>query len=290
MSEFFAALSNPAVPFVRYALVAGLVSSPAFGIVGSYVTVKRISSIAGAMAHSVLAGVGLSLFLTSRAIAPWFTPNAGAMVAGILSALLIGAADQYAKEREDTIIGAMWSVGMAVGILLIARTRGYVNPMTYLFGNILVLSASDLWLIVGLDVLVIAVGVLLYPQLQAVAFDEPFMRVRGVNTGAYGMTLLLLCAITIVLLTNVVGIIMVIALLTLPAATVGLFARSLWQMIIGATLITAFVTVIGLGISYSADLPSGSTIIVVTAALYLIALALRAIRTRLDRRKVEAAA
>lgn len=277
MLDFFNALVDPTVPFIRYAFVSGLLGSAAFGIVGSYVTVRRISSMAGAIAHSVLAGVGAALYVGSRFDIGWFTPTIGATVAGLLAALIIGLVSLHSKEREDTVIGAIWAIGMAVGVLFIARTPGYVDPMSYLFGNILLVSRSDLSMIIWLDVVVITLGLLLYRKFQAVSFDEEFALVRGLKAHFYYVLLLLLAALTIVLLAQIVGIIMVIALLTIPPAVAGLFVRSLGGMMAGATLFAALFTSAGMIISYSTDLPSGSVIIVFAGGVYLIALAGRSV-------------
>jgi zinc transport system permease protein len=270
--DFFRALVDPSVPFIRYAFIAGLLGSAAFGIVGSYVTVRRISSMAGAIAHSVLAGVGAALYLENRFGIAWFTPTLGATVAGLLAALIIGLVSLYSREREDTVIGAIWAIGMAVGVLFIARTPGYVDPMSYLFGNILIVSRSDLTMILWLDVLVILTGLLLYRKFQAVSFDEEFSLVRGIRAHLYYVVLLFLAALTIVLLAQIVGIIMVIALLTIPPAVAGIFVRSLAGMMAVATLLAALFTSAGMMISYTLDLPSGSVIIVFAGLVYLITL------------------
>lgn len=284
MLEFFAALTDPAVPFIRYAFFAGLLGSAAFGIVGSYVTVRRISSMAGAIAHSVLAGVGAALYFGSREGFSWLTPTVGAAVAGLLAALLIGLVSLYSKEREDTVIGAIWAVGMAVGVLFIARTPGYVDPMSYLFGNILIVSRSDLSMILWLDILVVILGLLLFRKFQAVSFDEEFALVRGMRARLYYLLLLLLSALTIVLMAQIVGIIMVIALLTIPPAVAGLFARSLGGMMIGATAAAALFTSGGMMLSYTLDLPSGSVIIVFAGGVYLLTLAGRSVARQMNRK------
>lgn len=285
MLEFFQALGNPNVSFLRYALLAGVLSSAAFGVVGSYVTVKRIGSMAGAIAHSVLAGVGISLFLSEARGLTWLHPLVGAVVAAVFAAIVIGLVNIYARQREDTVIAAIWSVGMAVGILFLSRTPGYVNPMTYLFGNVLIVSRADLIGIAALDALVVIVGLLLYPKLQAVAFDEEFARVRGVRTRLHYLALLVLSAVTIVLLTSIVGVILVIALLTLPAGIAGLFSRRLWQMMLGATLLTALFIFSGMAVSYVGDVPSGSTIVVIAGGVYLLTMGGRAIARRITRER-----
>ena len=280
MIEFIRALGNPAVPFLRYALIAGILSSAAFGIVGTYITVRRITYLAGAIAHSVLAGIGLSLYLSEAHGVAWLSPLLGAMVAAIVAGAIIGFVSMYAKEREDTVIGAVWAIGMALGLLLISRTPGYVDPMSYLFGNILILSQRELVLIAVLDLVVIAVGILGYNQFQAVAFDEEFARVRGLRTSVYYLAMILMTALSIVLLTTIVGLIMVIALFTLPAAVGAMMARRLWQVMLLATLFTMIFTTVGLGLSYRYDLPSGPTIIAFAGAVYLVATGVKSLKRR----------
>lgn len=270
MSEFFDALSNPATSFVRYALIAGVLASLAFGVVGTYVVTRRITYIAGAIAHCVLGGIGVGLYLQQVVGWQWCHPMYGAVAASLLAALLIGTVSLYAQQREDTVIGAMWAVGMAIGLLFMAKVPGYVDPMVYLFGNILLISYQDLWLVAGLDLLVVLLGVLFYNKLQAVCFDEEFAEIRGVPVKRYYLLLLCLTALTVVLLVRVIGIVLVIALLTLPAAAAGQLARRLWQMMAIAVVLCMAFVVSGLALSYTAELATGPTIILVAGGVYLL--------------------
>jgi zinc transport system permease protein len=233
--------------------------------------------MAGGISHSVLAGIGLGLFLQHKYDVTWFTPLLGAFFAAIVAALIIGFVSMYAKQREDTVIGAIWAIGMAAGLMLISRTPGYVEPMSYLFGNILIISKTDLILIAVLDAVVVVTAVLLHNQLQAVTFDEEFARVRGLKTRLFFLLVLLLTAITIVLLVTIVGIVMVIALLTLPAAVSGLFSRRMYHMMIFSALFCMVFTTGGLGLSYHWDFPSGSTIILLAGAVYIGTVVVKAI-------------
>jgi len=279
MLEFFTALNNPQIPFLRYAFLAGLIASIAFGVVGSYVVARRITYIAGAISHCVLGGIGASLYAQSKGIG-WLDPILGALIAALLAAIVIGLVSIHAREREDTVIGALWAIGMAVGLLFIASTPGYVDPMSYLFGNILLVTQRDLWFIVGLDVVVVGVSWILYNNFLAVCFDEEYARIRGLNTSAYYLTLLCLTALTIVLLVRVVGIVMVVALLTLPAATAGRFARDLWQMMVLASLLCMVFVSGGLAASYSFNLPAGPVIIIFAGAVYLCVAVAGRLRSR----------
>lgn len=274
MVEFFNALSNPNISFLHYALFAGIFASVAFGIVGSYVVVKRISYIAGAISHCILGGIGIALFLSQHYNLSWITPMLGATLAAILSAIIIGLISIYSKEREDTVIGALWVMGMAIGIIFIAKTPGYIDPMSYLFGNILMISKQDLIFILLLDSIITFLGIVFYNKLLAVCFDEEFAKLRGVKTDFYYLLLLCLTAITIVLLVRIVGIIMVIALLTLPAATAGQFSNRLWKMMIISIILSMFYIFFGLYISYNYNLPSGATIVIIAGIIYLLSIIL----------------
>ncbi len=266
--EFFVDLQHQ--KFLQYALVTGLLASVACGVIGSYVVTRRITYIAGSIAHSVLAGLGAARYCQVVFHCEWVNPLYGAVLAALVAAIVIGLVSLRAKQREDTVIGAVWAIGMAVGILFIFKTPGYSeNLMSYLFGNILMVSSGDLWLIAGLDLLIIALGILFYNQLLAVCFDEEFARLRGIRVEMYYLLLLCLTALTVVLLVTVVGIVMVIALLTIPVAVAGQFTRRLWTLMICSIFITAVFTTLGLAVSYGPDLPAGATTIVLAGAVYL---------------------
>ena len=274
MVEFLHAVRQ--YTFLQYALLAGLLSGVACGVVGTYVVTRRISYIAGGIAHCVLGGMGAARYCATVYGWTWLSPLHGATVAALGAAAIIGVVSLRAKQREDTVIGALWAVGMAVGVLFIARTPGYNEDlMGYLFGNILMVSGRDLLLICALDAVVVAAGVVWYDQFLAVCFDEEFARLRGVPVEWFYLLLLGLTALTVVLLISVVGVVLVIALLTLPAAIAGHFARTLRGMMLLATLLCALFTVSGLALSYAPNLPAGATIIVIAGAAYLLTAGLR---------------
>lgn len=266
--------------FLQLALLTGLLVSVACGIVGTYVVTRRITYIAGGIAHCVLGGMGAARYLAVeqgwRIYHPWhgwepLHPLYGAIVAALAAAIIIGLVSLKAKQREDTVIGALWAIGMAVGVLFISQTSGYnADLMSYLFGNILLVSRSDLWLIVGLDIVVVGLAALFYRQFLAVCFDEEFARLRGLPVEAFYLLLLCLTALTVVLLVTVVGIVLVIALLTLPVAIAGHFSRRLWQMMLLSMVLTVLFTTFGLAISYAPNLPAGATTILLAGAAYLL--------------------
>jgi len=270
MREFYEALVDPEFSLVRYGLIAGLMASVAFGVVGTYVVTRRISYLAGAIAHSVLAGIGAGIYLQKVHGLTWCTPTAGALVCAVLSALAVGLVSLYAKEREDTVIGAIWASGMAIGLLFLWKAQSWGDAMVYLFGDIQLISREDLAFLAGLDVLIVLVALLWHNKFLAVCFDPEFAALRGVRAKVYYLTLLGLTAVCVVLLMRVVGIVMVIALLTLPAAVAGRFARRLWQMMVLAVLFCMAFIVVGFVVCYPNDLPAGPTIILVAGAAYLV--------------------
>jgi zinc transport system permease protein len=273
VSDFLSALARH--EFLQLALAAGVLSSVACGVVGSYVVARRISYIAGGIAHCVLGGMGAARYFQAALGVGWLHPLHGAVIAAIAAALIIGLVTLRSTERQDTVISALWAVGMATGLLFIARTPGYHEDlMSYLFGNILMVTPRDLWLLGLLDALVIAAGLAFYKQILAVCFDEEFARLRGLNVEFYYLMLLCLTALTVVLLTTVVGLVMVIALLTLPAAVGGRFSNSLWQVMLWAAVLSGALTTAGLAVSYGRDLPAGAVTIVLAGGAYLAAAAL----------------
>ncbi|MEA3277789.1 MAG: metal ABC transporter permease [Pseudomonadota bacterium] len=277
MTEFLTALHQHA--FLQMALVAGLLASVGCGVVGAFVVVKRIAFLAGGIAHSVLGGMGAALYYD-------FDPLVGALVAAVVSALLIGGVRLKWQAQEDTLIGALWAIGMAVGILFIAKTPGYqTDLMSYLFGNILLVPARELWFMAALDALLLLIVGLFYRQFLAVSFDEEFARLRGVPVTFFYLLLLVLVAVTVVLLIQVVGLILVIALLTLPAAVAGHYTHSLGRMMVLATLLGSLFATAGVALSYGPDLPAGPTIILLAGGVYLVsAILARAMAKRRVRR------
>ena len=256
--------------FLRFAILIGLCISPALGVIGTMVVTRRISSLAGASTHAALGGFGLALFLQRVCMLSWFTPTVGAVIGAVTAAIVVGIVSIYAKEREDTVIGAVWAIGMSIGLLFLDRTPGYVDWQGYLFGSILLLTEKDLLLTLVLDAVVLIPTIIFFPALLAVVFDDTFARLRGIKVTTIYLGLLVLTALTIVLLINLVGIMLVIALLTLPAAAAGCFTSHLKSTMIAAAVFNAFFICIGLLLSCLFALPSGPTIVVLAGAVYVL--------------------
>lgn len=269
MNEFWSALTDPDISFLRTAVLMGLLASLAFGMTGSLVVVKRISYVAGAISHAVLGGIGAALYFQRAHGITWLHPLLGALVAALLAAVLISWIRNLHFEREDSVIGAVWAVGMATGLVFIAKTPGFTDPMSYLFGNILILNRTDLLLVGLLDVLLLGILILQYNRLQALCFDEELARLRGIRVGWYYTLLLCLVACTVVLLVSVVGVVLVVALLTIPAAMAGRHARSLGGMMAVASALTLVFITIGIFLGFMGDWPVGPAIILLAGAAYL---------------------
>jgi len=265
--------------FMQNALIAGILASLACGVMGTYVVVKRIGFLAGGVAHAVLGGMGIAYFYG-------VSPIGGALAAAVVAALLIGWVSLRWRQSEDTIIAALWAIGMAIGVLFISQTPGYnVDLMSYLFGNILMVARQDLYRMAGLDAIILLVVLLFYKQFLAVSFDEEFARLRGVHVDFFYLLLLVMVALTVVILIQVVGLILVIALLTLPAAIAVQYLRSLVTIMLFATLLSIAFTSGGLALSYAPDLPAGATIILLAGAVYLLSLVTRGLLTKYWRRQ-----
>jgi zinc transport system permease protein len=254
--------------FFQRALVAGLAASVACGIVGTYIVVKRIASISGGLSHAAFGGVGLGYLMG-------FPPMLGAIGFTLLSGFGIGLAYRRLSSALDTLIAMFWSVGMAVGILFVALAPGFApDLMSYLFGSIIFVPTSYVWLVLALDAVILLVLALLFKEFQAVAFDEEFAEIMGVPVEPVFQVMLALIALAVVTLIRVVGVILVIALLTIPAATARQWSSSLKRMMLAASLIGAVCTASGLYLSYwlsewyGVAAPSGPLIIILAAALY----------------------
>ena len=272
MNSFLEVVSSQS--FMQNAIAGGILASVACGAIGSYVVVKKIGYLAGGIAHAVLGGMGIAYYLGR-------SPIEGALVSAIVFAFILGWVSLRMQQQEDTIIGALWAGGMAVGILFISQTPGYnVDLMSFLFGNILMIASEDLYWIAGLDLIILVIVFLFYKQFISVSFDEEFARLRGIPVERFYLLFLSLVALTVVILIQIVGLILVIALLTLPAAIAGLYVRSLSLMMILAALFGMIFTTGGLAISYQPDLPPGPTIILLAGAFYLISLVLNRIKRK----------
>ncbi|HXT21513.1 MAG TPA: metal ABC transporter permease [Thermoanaerobaculia bacterium] len=264
--------------FVRHALVAGLLASVLCGVVGTFVVVKRLVFISGGISHAAFGGLGICYYLGVDY--RW-----GASAVAVGSALALAGAGRDRGRSHDATIGILWAVGMAVGIVFLHLTPGYApNLQTYLFGNILTVTAQDVKLTAGLVVVLLALLALFWKELVAVAFDEAFAAVQGVPVRLALAGLMVAIALAIVFLIQLVGTLLVIALLTIPPALALRLANGFFAVMATATAAGALMTLGGLAVSYSFDLPSGPAVVLLGAALLLLVDGWRRIRQYTARR------
>ncbi len=250
--------------FMRNALLAGLLVSISCGIIGTLVVVNRIVFISGGIAHAAYGGIGISYFLK-------FNPVFGAILFSIFSAIGMGMLQRRLKERADTLIGVMWAMGMAIGIIFIDLTPGYkADLMSYLFGSILAVPSQDLWGMALIDVSILIFVIIFYKELLAISFDETFATIRNLPVELIYLLLMAAIALTVGMMMRVVGLIMVIALLTIPAAISSQLVKDMKIMMGFASLLGMVFTTLGLWLSYSLNLTSGATIILVAGTAYFL--------------------
>jgi len=251
--------------FVRNALIAGALVSVVCGVIGTLVVVNRIVFLAGGIAHAAYGGIGLAFFLG------W--PYAvGTMGVSLLAAGVMAAVTLKARHRADAVVGVLWAVGMAAGVILLDLTPGYhTDLMSYLFGSILAVSASDLWQMGGVGIAVFAAVAWYYNDFLAMSYDDEFARLRRVPVAFLYCLLLALVALSVVMIIRVVGLILVIALLTIPPFIAEKFTGSLRAMMVLSSILSGLFTLAGLVLSYALNLTSGATIILVAAAGFFAA-------------------
>lgn len=251
--------------FMRNALYASLLVGVACGLIGTLVVLNRIVFLGGGIAHAAYGGIGLAYYFGQD-------PMLGAILFSILSALGMGLVHLRTKARSDTLIGVMWSIGMAIGIIFVSLTPGFkADLMSYLFGSLLAVSGADLRLMAVVVVLVIAFVVLLYRSLQAISFDETFSTVRNLPVAVLYLVMLVMIGLTVVVAMRVVGLIMVIAMLTIPPATANLFLKDMKGMMLLSIGLGWLFSTIGLIVSFALNLQAGSVIILVASLSYLLA-------------------
>lgn len=256
---------------LRLTVVAIVLASVACGIVGSYVVAKRCSYMVGAVSHSLLGGIGLARFCQLQRGWTWFSPLLGAVFAAVVVAILISMLTLRRRQREDSVLSAIWALGMALGLSFIYAIPGYPEDLhSYLFGNILLVARRDVWLMAGMDVLILLTVWLFHNRFVCLCFHEEWLTLRGVRTGFFQLLLYLLISLTVVLLSQIVGIILCLALLILPAAIASSFCRRLPVIMLLGTLICLGSSMSGLLLSYQYDLPTGATIVEIVGGVYLL--------------------
>ncbi len=263
--------------FIRNAIIASVLVNIICGIVGTYIVIKKIALISGGISHATFGGIGLGYFLG-------INPILTAIPFSLVSALAIGLLSRGKRFSRDTAISIFWAAGMALGIIFISLSPGYAPDLfSYLFGNILTIPVMDLYIMAALALLVIMLTALFFRELAAVSFDEEFAAVTGIPHNIINTLLLLMVSLSVVVLIRIVGIIMVIALLTIPAAICRQFTYNIKKLIISSMVTGTLLTLGGLWISYLLDLASGATIILFLAAVFMLSIIIKVLISRLKK-------
>ncbi len=258
--------------FIRYALYSGFLASLLCGLLGTFLVVRRLVFISGGISHSAFGGLGLFYYLG-------LSPLLGGIVSALLSAGILSAIPESRRYSTDAFIGVLWAAGMAVGIIFVSLTPGYApNLLGYLFGNILTVRGWDLFLLAILTILNLLFLLLFYKELVAMALDEEFARIQGVPVKGLQTALLLFTALAVVLLIQVVGIILVIALFTIPPLIALRLTHDFRLVLIVSVLCSLVMTSGGLVASFYLNLPSGPCIIILGTILLLAVILLDRLR------------
>ena len=246
--------------FIQNALIAGILVSIISGIIGSLIVVNRMVFLAGGMAHASYGGIGMAVYFG-------FPIFLGASLFSVAAAILIASLTLHTRHRMDTFIGLIWAVGMAIGVIFIDLTPGYnVDMMSYLFGSILAVSKEDITFMALLLGIILFVLTFWYRDILAVSYDSQYAKLRGVNVRFFYTLILILSALTVVIAIKVVGLILVIAMLTIPVYIAEKLSRSLLSMMMISGFVATLFTLGGLWLSYTYNLTSGASIILVSAA------------------------
>ncbi len=260
--------------FMRNAVLAGIMASAICGVIGTLVVVNRIVFLAGGIAHAAYGGIGLAFFLGL----PYLV---GIFGFSILSSMIMAAITLKEKNRADTFIGVVWAVGMALGVILIDIKEGYnVDLMSYLFGSILTVPSSELIVMACLSLFIVIIVGFYYHDFLAMSYDQEFAQLRGVSVKPLYFLLIGMIALSVVMVIKVVGLILIIALLTIPPFIAEKYTHSLVQMMLFSALLSIIFSLVGLWLSYQLNLTSGATIIMVAAAVFFLSFLTDHIRSR----------
>ncbi len=266
--------------FIQNAFLASIFASIVCGIIGVIIVEKKLVMMSGGIAHTSYGGVGLGYLLG-------FEPIIGALFMSVCAALGISYIKRKGRTHSDVVIGLFWSLGMALGILFIALMPGYPPDLSsYLFGSILSVTRTDLYLIAVLTLIVVLVVVALFDYWKSYLFDEKFATIMGIKTTFLEYLLFILIAMSVVALIRVVGIILVLALFTAPTAISGLLSKNLKSRMALSVIIGCFFCLTGLWISYEMNIPSGAVIVILSAVSYLLFFSVISVKSKIKRKEM----
>jgi len=272
------------VPLIQNMFIVAAMACLLCGVVGTFIVVKRMVFATGGIAHTSFGGVGLAYYLMSVFAVSWFTPMLGALLFALVSAVIMSIPAVSKRLREDSVIGVLWSVGMALGVIFIsAMDRSVITPRSFesiLFGDILLVGSEGMIIVAVMALVSLVVIALLFRDLQILTFDEVHARLVGINVPVMNLILYILIAMTCVVAMNIVGIVMVIALVAIPAAMANMFTDGLKSMMITSVILSEIMTFFGLIVAIALDLPPGAMVSVIMGVMFLLAIALRSINKK----------
>lgn len=279
-------LSYLEIPLIQNMFWATILACLLCGVVGTYVVVNRMVSVTGGIAHTTFGGVGFAYYAMSVLMVSWMTPMLGALIFSVAAAIIMVACKKIDDLREDSVIGALWAVGMAMGVMFMCyMDRTVIVPSSYesiLFGNMLLIDSLKLKIMAVVTVLVLITVVLLFRDLRILTFDPTFAKISGIRVNALDLILHILVAVSCVMVANVVGIIMIMALMTIPAAIGCLISKNLRGTMTVATCFALILSILGLFISLTADTPPGATVVLIIGATFMIMLIAKKISKHLS--------
>ncbi len=275
------------IPLIQNMFIATLIACVLCGVIGTYVVVNRMVAVTGGIAHTTFGGVGFAYYVMSVYAVSWMTPMIGALIFSVIAAVIMVACKKVAELREDTVIGALWAVGMALGVVFMCyMDRSVIVPSSYesiLFGNMLLIDSTKLYVMAGIAAAVLAVTMFFYRDLRIMTFDRVHAQVSGINVPVLDLVLHLLIAVTCVMVANVVGIVMIMALMTIPAAMGNLFSKDMKGTMAMGTFCAVLLSMFGLVLSLSMDTPPGATVVIVIGVVFVLMLFARKIMDRANK-------
>ena len=267
------------IPLIQNMFFATILACLLCGVVGTYVVVNRMVAVTGGIAHTTFGGVGFAYYLMSVFAVSWMTPMLGALIFSIVAAIVMVVCKKIDDLREDTVIGALWAVGMAMGVVFMCyMDRSVVVPSSYesiLFGNMLLIDSGKLTIMAAMTAVVLTIVTILFRDLRMLTFDPTYARISGINVPVLDLILHILIAVTCVMVANGVGIVMIMALMTIPAAMGNLFSHGMKGTMVIGTIYAAVLSVLGLMLSLHMDTPPGATVVLVIGAAFLTIVILR---------------
>ena len=252
-------------PFMVRGLLASVMVGTLCAVVGTYVVLRGMAFLGDALAHAILPGIAAAYLMQINLF--W-----GALAMGLLTAVGIGYVSRQGEVKEDTAIGVIFAGSLALGVAMLSTVQNYAVDLTHiLFGDVLGVSPTDLWLTAGFGILVLLAVFLLYKELLVVSFDPILAATLRLPLRALQYLLLMLIALTIVVSLQTVGVALMVAMLVTPAATAYLLTRRLWHMMLVGASIGAFSSVAGLYLSFYVNVASGAAVVLVCTALFVLA-------------------